>query len=750
MPASNEDQVVPADEFAVDRAMTPLLEMTKHPHFVGSENHAEVRKFLISELNKLGLEPHIQEGFNYNSQSKILTKPQNIIARIPGSEPGKAVLLLSHYDSAAVASFGAADDASGIVTILESVRAFLSSRKPPKNDIIILFSDSEELSLDGAQLFVEEHPWIKDVSLVINFEARGTKGPSNMILETNQGNAGLIKAFAAANPDYPVASSLMYSVYKLLPNDTDSTIFRELADIDSFFFAFIDGHYNYHTANDTYYNLDRNSLAHQGSYLLPLLHYFADADLTELKSEKDHVYFNFPIFKVIHYSFSWIFPSVIVALILFIILIFYGTNKHLIKRRSVWAGFIPLFGSLITSVLIGFLGWKAILTGYPHYLEIQQGFTYNGHWYIALFVSLSLFISFIFYSRFTKKHSITSLYVAPLFLWILINFLIAIYLKGAAFFIIPVFFGLFSFFYILKRKQANVLLTTLFSIPAIFIFVPLIQFFPVGLGLKMLLISSGFTVLLFVLMLPVFGSYRNKKILALLSLTAGIFFFIKAHSQHQFSDIHPKPNSLIYYQQSDKNEAFWTTYDLKTDEWTKQYLGDNPESASALIGRASYSKYGRNYTYAVSTESRNIQKAEILVERDTIYDNQREIQFTIIPKRRVNKIELFAPDKPSFEVLIFNDQEVIITEETTYRGTDNPALVNYFMSENDSLQVKMKVRPTDSVNFRILEYSFDLMDNPNFEITHRPKAMIPKPFVLTDAVVVEHNFSIDSLTVKNK
>lgn len=748
MPSSNEDQVVPADEFAVDRAMTPLLEMTKHPHYVGSEKHTEVRDFLISELKKLGLEPHIQEGFNYSPQSKILSKPQNIVARIPGNESGKALLLLSHYDSAAVASFGAADDASGVVTILEGVRAFLSTGKSPKNDIIILFSDSEELSLDGAQLFVQEHSWIKDVSLVMNFEARGTKGPSNMILETNQGNSELVKAFVAANPKYPVASSLMYSVYKLLPNDTDSTIFREMADIDSFFFAFIDGHYNYHTANDTYYNLDRNSLAHQGSYLLPLLHYFADADLTALKSEKDHVYFDFPGLKLVHYPFSWILPSVVLSFVLFLILIFYGTYKRTLKRRSIWIGFIPLLGSLIISVLIGFLGWEAILKFYPHYLEIQQGFTYNGHWYIAFFVSLSLWISFIFYRRFSKSHQVPSLFVAPLFLWFLINFLIAIYLKGAAFFIIPVFFGLISFFYVIRKNNVNLIFTTLLSIPGLFIFVPLIHSFPVGLGLDSLMISSGFTVLLFVLMLPVFGYYRNKRILALLSLMAGVFFFIKAHSQHNFSDTRPKPNSLIYYQNSDKNKAFWTTYDLSPDDWTKQYLSENPEPASEIIGLAAYSKYGRNYTYAIQTDSRDIEKSQIVLEQDTIYENQREITFTLIPKRQVNKIELYTSEEITFENLSFNNQEVSNSEATTYRGTDNPALVNYFRSGNDNLQIKIKVHPSDKVNFKVLEYSFDLMDNPNFGITHRPKAMIPKPFVLTDAVVVEHSFSVDSLTLK--
>src|SRR5690606_24910060 len=104
----------------------------------------------------------------------------------------KALLLLAHYDSNPHSSLGASDDGSGVATILEGVRAFLSQGKVPKNDIIILFSDAEELGLNGADLFVNKHPWAKDVGLALNFEARGSGGPSYMLIETNGGNANLI------------------------------------------------------------------------------------------------------------------------------------------------------------------------------------------------------------------------------------------------------------------------------------------------------------------------------------------------------------------------------------------------------------------------------------------------------------------------------------------------------------------------------------------------------------------------------
>src|SRR5690554_2522629 len=93
-PHYDGDETVPATKFSVDRALQPLSEISKKPHYLGSEGHEEVREFLISELRKLGLDPHLQKGFSLNPESKTLDKPINIIARIKGSGEGKALLLL--------------------------------------------------------------------------------------------------------------------------------------------------------------------------------------------------------------------------------------------------------------------------------------------------------------------------------------------------------------------------------------------------------------------------------------------------------------------------------------------------------------------------------------------------------------------------------------------------------------------------------------------------------------------------------
>ncbi|GEQ84744.1 aminopeptidase [Patiriisocius marinistellae] len=751
MPSGGSLASTPDTEFSTERALVPLKEISKKPHFHGTEEHTRVRSFLVSELQKLGLEVEVQEGFVLSGARRGLIKPKNIVARLKGNGRGKSLVLLSHYDSALVPSLGASDAGSGVVTILESLRAYKASGKTPTNDVVILFSDGEEIGLDGASLFVNEHRWAKNVGLVLNFEARGSGGPSNMIVETNGGNTNLIKAFAAAKVEFPVASSLMYSVYKMLPNDTDSTVFKEDGDIESFFFAFIDDHYDYHTVNDNVENLDIETLQHQGTYLLPLLHYFADADLNALKTLEDSVYVNMPFIKFIHYPFSWILPMVVIAGVLFFILLFYGISKHKLNLASIGRGFLPFLFSLVLCGIIGFFGWKLIEWLYPQYAEVQHGFKYNGHWYIAFFVSLSLAIIFIVYHIFSKRTTVVNLLVAPLFFWIILNLAIFMFIKGAGFFIIPIFFGLLSWFILLKWSTPSYIGMALLGAPAVFIFAPLIQFFPIGLGSDHIVISCVVTVLLFGLLLPVLGFYKMKNILAYLFFGVAFVFFIISHFKSEFSETRQKPNSLVYYQDIDNGDAFWLTYDTILDNWTKSYLGEKPKPAANYVEASAGSKYNSGYTYAGVAPKIDIPPFKIRLEKDTITNGLRDVTFTYLPQRDVHQIMLYADKDIAFEKLSFNGVSPKTTDVLGQHFFNRPHnnLLRYYVADKDSLEVRYVLpEKAPQVTFKALEYSLNLMDNKILNVKAREKTMMPKPFINTDAVIVSKSFKVTEMNNK--
>ena len=74
------------------------------------------------------------------------------------------------------------------------------------------------------------------------------------MFETSEGNGWLIEQLAQALP-HPMATSMTMEVYRLMPNDTDFTIFMKHG-MPGLNFAFIGGLYYYHSPEDTPANLD--------------------------------------------------------------------------------------------------------------------------------------------------------------------------------------------------------------------------------------------------------------------------------------------------------------------------------------------------------------------------------------------------------------------------------------------------------------------------------------------------------------
>ncbi|MEM9142469.1 MAG: M28 family peptidase, partial [Bacteroidota bacterium] len=539
MPTYSGDRNLAETAFSMDRALGHVAVLSQEPRGVGFPGHAKARQYIIDQLEKMGLQASVQEGYCLGKDHN-LSKVTNILARISGSGSGKALLLLSQYDSDLHSALGASDAGSGVATISEGVRAFLATDTIPKNDIILLLSDAEEVDLNGAQLFVNEHPWAQEVGLVLNFEARGSGGPSYTFMETNSGNKNLILRFVQAQPQYPMANSLYYSIYKLLPNDTDLTVFREQGDIPGFNFAFIDDHYDYHTALDKLDRLDRNTLAHQGSYLSPLLRYFSEVNLSQMQDPEDYVYFNIPIFKLVAYPFGWIGPMLIIAVLVFAFLLFYGFQKKMLNAKEIGLGFVPVVVGLALTGITGLYAWPILTKVYPQYMDILQGFPYNGHLYILAFLFFSLACCFWIYHRY-QKLDVANALVIPIGIWLVICWGVSTYLKGAAFFIIPIYALLASLFIHMDKKKPNAYILFLLTLPALWIYGPFIYAFPIGLGLKMMASSTVLTALTFFLMLPLFALYPWKKRLALLCDLLFFGFLLAAHFQSDFNEDRPKP-----------------------------------------------------------------------------------------------------------------------------------------------------------------------------------------------------------------
>src|SRR6202035_4454857 len=105
-----------------------------------------------------------------------------------------------------------------------------------------------------------------------------------------------------------------YVVYKMLPNNTDFTIFKA-AGYQGFNFAFIGDVAHYHTPLDSWANASAGTIQHQGDNALRAV--LALANSTDLGSAaQDSVFFDVFARAVMVWPISFVLPAALVALTL--------------------------------------------------------------------------------------------------------------------------------------------------------------------------------------------------------------------------------------------------------------------------------------------------------------------------------------------------------------------------------------------------------------------------------------------------
>jgi hypothetical protein len=340
-----------ANHFSAARAKVVLkrIQGPQRPHPAGSAENAAVHARVRRELDALHVSVttlSTRQCFSEPRWSAIeCADITDLIADVvPGN--GKAIVLMAHLDSVP-AGPGAGDDGSGVATLLETIRALKAAPITSRHPVIALFTDGEEAGLLGAAAFVEDARWRDRAGIVINVEARGSKGQS-LLFQTSPGDASLIDLYAR-NVPRAATSSLYGEIYKVLPNDTDMTPFLG-AGIAGYNFAFLGDVAHYHTALDTIANLDPRSLQSSGDAVLALTRALMDRDLATLKSG-NAIYLDVMGVWLPRLGVRWALPLSLLAFGVIVLMAW--------RRRPTVAGLLmpPFF--LIGAVALGF-GLKAL------------------------------------------------------------------------------------------------------------------------------------------------------------------------------------------------------------------------------------------------------------------------------------------------------------------------------------------------------------------------------------------------------
>lgn len=638
----------PETAFASARAMSMLVEIGTEAHPPGSPRHARVRDYLTERLRGLGLEPEIQTTTSFiqgDSAARVATV-RNIVARLPGADPTGAVLLTAHYDGREI-SPSASDDAVGVVTILEALRAS-NAMGSLTNDVIVLLTDAEELGLLGARAFVDQHPLMDDVSIILSFEMRGSAGPAIMF-ETNALNGWIVGQLAAMDAS-PFANSMSQAVYDRMPRDTDFTPFKE-AGVQGMNFASIGNGHVYHQAFDEPSALDEKTVQHQGESALAALRQLGEADLRQVDAP-DVVYFTLPGLGLVSYDRVW---SMALSGALLLLL----AGAVLLARRS-GAGFGRVGVGLVVGVVavgIAFAAATALLGWLPRFHPedgalMGSRFHEEGGYVLAfvLFTFTSVAATYAIARRWLGPVELAlGAVILPVLAAVVVGFVEPLGAPNLQWPALAALLAVSASALLGERRNGVVgwLATLLLAAPVVLFLTPVVELVWHAFGIDiapwlMLLVGGGFF-----FVLPAVESLRSPNVwwapasgFVMAAAAVGVGLLMSRSNAER-----PVPTTLLYAYEHGTGAAVWASdptadsTDAEATAWAVERAGGSFDGVRDLSGFAYLS--GQIPTTPASVVS--AQPPEVVIARDTIAGPTRRV--TLRVRSRIGAEMLaFVPD----------------------------------------------------------------------------------------------------------
>jgi Peptidase family M28 len=551
----------PTTEFSAERAGQVLKRLVgdgiAHPS--GSQQNDVVRGRVIEDLKNAGYDPSVQTGFSCDEYGDCGTV-QNVVARLDGTEPGQAVLVAAHYDSVA-AGPGASDDGVGAASVIEIARA-LKARNTPRHSVVILIDDGEEAGLLGARVFVASHPYAKEVRAAVNLDNRGTSGPSFMF-ETGDANEWVVKLYAKSVAR-PATSSVFYTAYKQLPNDTDFTVFKA-AGYQGVNFAIIGDEPHYHTQLDNFQNASTASLQDQGADGLSMAFALANADISN-PPVGEATFFDVLNKWTVVWPARWTLKIAIAALVLLLVPIGWLIyTKRLSARASVWGfSYFPLTIAIVGA--LAFVLHRALrMTGAQPIDFIAYPLPA-----VVAFWSLGVVLVILVALGFARRSGAWGLWAGIWFWWLSLSIVVAALVPGLAYLLlvpgcVAVLAALPA---ALRRIESPVAAFLGFLLPlltaAVVGFGLVLSLYP-ALGVVSFVVISISVGILFTPIAPLVARFKNSgnyssallplAALAVCAISAFLSFVVPAYSAKA-----PEHLNIEYFQDADSGRSQWVLW----------------------------------------------------------------------------------------------------------------------------------------------------------------------------------------------
>jgi len=726
----------PDTAFSSSRAMSMLIEIATDAHPPGSPEHARVREFLLERLRFLGLEPEVQ------TTTVLIQSPttaqaatvRNVLVRIPGTDPTGAVLMTAHYDGREV-SVAAADDGSGVVSILETVRA-IRAGESLRNDLIILITDAEEIGLFGARAFVDEHPWMEDVSLVLSFEMRGSAGPS-LMFETNDQNGWVVRVLDAFD-SHPSANSLAFEVYRRMPNDTDFTPFKE-AGKQGLNFAAIDNAHVYHQEYDVPESMSESTLQHHGIHALGAARYFGQADLGSVDAP-NVVYFSLPLMGLVVYDQDLVTP-ISVALVLLLIATFFVARRAGARPSRIGLGLVVT----VVGTALSFGAALALVRWLPSFhpeAGSLHGSTYHSEgWYV-------ISLAGIVFTAVTGAHALARRWlgatelglgavVLPLIAAVGIGFMAPLAAMNLQWPVMAALLSVAVLALLGSRSDGSVGWVTalLLAVPVLFLLVPVTELVWLALTFDL---GAALTVLVAValyLCLPALEALRYPNGwwapmtgVVVTGTAVGLGVLASRPSAER-----PSPTTLVYAYEHGTGAAVWATdptadsLDAKAVAWAVERAGGSFEGTRDLSGFA----YPAGLTPTSTAPVVAAPPPEVILVRDSIDGATRHVTLHVRSQIGAEYMAFTYDGRGSTRLLTINGHALV--------APDSLAWADHWGEPDGAVVLELEMPADEPIGLHVIEHLLRPEELLGPDAFRRPPDLAPDITRLSDRAMFRYS-----------
>ncbi|GAA1742507.1 M20/M25/M40 family metallo-hydrolase [Luedemannella helvata] len=639
----------PADAFSAARAFAHVQRMSQRVHVAGSPAADEVRRYAEATMRGYGLRVSVQDTVGASDElghGYAMARVRNVVAVLPGTDPTGTVFAVAHYDSVQV-SHGANDDGAGVSTLLEAARA-LTTGPAPRNDIVFVLTDAEEACLCGAEAFVSQHPLAARGGVALNFEARGSGGPAIMF-ETGAGNAGVVGVYGASVP-YPVATSFAVEVYRILPNDTDFTPFREAGRFTGLNTAYIDGSAVYHSPEDRPEYMSRASLQHHGDNGLALLRAFGGADLAPLARPSAYDSTYFPVLgQLVRYPGTLVWPVAVLALLAVAGLTALARRRGVATVGRTLAGLGLAVLPLVAAAVLAQALWALLVAVRPGYREMLD--PWRPGWYRLAVVALVAAAILTWYGLLRRRIGAWPLAIGGLGLLAVLGLVLAAATPGGSYLAaVPALAGAIAGAVSLSVRPAWAveLARGLGAGVAVVVLAPTVLLFFPALGLATGAAAALFAALLGLALLPALEALypaaagpRRRLWGAAPAFASGVLavvFVVTGLAVDRFDPAHPAPEQLMYALDTDTGQARWVSGDSEPGAWTGSYVSGREDLA------AQFPPLGGDRLLTGPAPAAALPAPAVTTVSDMTTAGRRTLTLTITPQRAVRLVYLGVED----------------------------------------------------------------------------------------------------------